>query len=92
MITEAENSLELIRKDTTWTITQADTLIIKDNQIDNLFDRLLAVKQEMLISQKQEKWEKYTKQIIYAYSNQKKEDGNKLSEKLKNLLIQRASG
>ena len=59
LITEAENSLELVRKDTTWTITQADTLIIKDNQIDNLFDRLLAVKQEMLISQKQEKWEKF---------------------------------
>jgi len=38
----------------------------------------------------QEKWGKYTKQIIYAYSNQKTEDGNKPSEKLKNLLIQRA--
>ena len=40
--------------------------------------------------EEQEKWEKYTKQIIYAYSNQKIEDGNKPSEKLKNLLIQRA--
>jgi hypothetical protein len=59
LITEAENSLELVRTDTTWTITQADSLLIKENQIDNLFDRLLAVHQEMLISRKEEKWEKF---------------------------------
>ena len=59
LITEGENSLELVRSDTTWRITQADTLLIKENQIKNLFDRLLAVKIEMLISRNEHKWEKF---------------------------------
>jgi hypothetical protein len=59
VITEGENSLELVRADTTWRITQADSLLIKENQIKNLFDRLLAVKMEMLISRNETKWEKF---------------------------------
>ena len=59
LITEAENSLELVRSDTTWRISQADTLLIKENQIKNLFDRLLTVKMEMLISRNETKWEKF---------------------------------
>ena len=59
LITEGDNALELVRSDTTWRITQADSLLIKENQIDKLFDRLLAVKQEMLISRKENKWEKF---------------------------------
>ena len=59
LITEAENSLELVRSDTTWHISQADTLLIKENQIKNLFDRLLTVKMEMLISRNETKWEKF---------------------------------
>ncbi len=59
LITEGDNSLELVRSDTTWRITQADTLLIKENQINNLFDRLLAVKMEMLISRNETKWEKF---------------------------------
>ena len=59
LITEGENSLELVRSDTTWRISQADTLLIKENQIKNLFDRLLTVKMEMLISKNQTKWEKF---------------------------------
>lgn len=59
LITEGDDSLELVRSDTTWRITQADTLLIKENQINNLFDRLLAVKMEMLISRNENKWEKF---------------------------------
>jgi hypothetical protein len=59
LITEGENSLELVRSDTTWRISQADTLLIKENQIKNLFDRLLTVKMEMLISRNETKWEKF---------------------------------
>ena len=59
LITEGEDSLELVRADTTWRITQADTLLIKENQITNLFDRLLTVKMEMLISKNETKWEKF---------------------------------
>ena len=39
LITEGDNALELVRSDTTWRITQADSLLIKENQIKNLFDR-----------------------------------------------------
>ena len=49
----------MIRSDTTWTISQADSLLIKENQIDKVFDRLLVVEQEMLITSKEEKWEKF---------------------------------
>ena len=59
LITEADVSLELVRSDTTWRISQADTLLIKENQISNLFDRLLTVKMEMLISRNETKWEKF---------------------------------
>ncbi len=59
LISEGDDSLELVRSDTTWRITQADSLLIKENQIKNLFDRLLAVKMEMLISKNETKWEKF---------------------------------
>ncbi len=59
VISEFDKSVELVRADSTWTISQADTLLIKENQIKNLFDRLLAVEQEMLITSKDEKWEKF---------------------------------
>jgi len=59
LISEGDDSLELVRSDSTWLITQADTLLIKENQINNLFDRLLAVKMEMLISRNETKWEKF---------------------------------
>ena len=59
VITEDDKLIELIRSDTTWTISQADSLLIKENQIDKVFDRLLVVEQEMLITSKEEKWEKF---------------------------------
>ena len=51
--------MELVRKDTTWSITQELTYKVKDNQIDKIFNRLLKVEQEMLITTKSEKWEKF---------------------------------
>jgi hypothetical protein len=59
VISENEKLIELVKKDTTWSITQADSLLIKENQIDKVFDRLLIVEQEMLMSSKEEKWEKF---------------------------------
>ncbi len=59
VISENDKLIELIRSDTTWIISQADSLLIKENQIDKVFDRLLLVEQEMLITSKEEKWEKF---------------------------------
>ncbi|MDP6168433.1 MAG: DUF4340 domain-containing protein [Candidatus Marinimicrobia bacterium] len=59
VISENDDTLELVRSDTTWSITQAGSLKVKDLQIGKFFDRLLTVEQEMLISSKSEKWEKF---------------------------------
>ena len=59
LLQENDKALELILNDTTWTITQADSFKVKDFQIDKIFDKLLKVEQEMLISSKSEKWEKF---------------------------------
>ena len=59
LITEHDDYVELVRKDTTWSITQELTYKVKDNQIDKIFNRLLKVEQEMLITTKSEKWEKF---------------------------------
>tara|TARA_B100001093_G_scaffold95722_1_gene87786 strand:+ start:254 stop:817 length:564 start_codon:yes stop_codon:yes gene_type:complete len=59
LLTEEDKKLELVRSDTTWKITQADSLTIKDFQVEKVFDRLLKVEQEMLISSKAEKWNKF---------------------------------
>ena len=59
LFTETDKMLELVRSDTTWGITQADSFEVKENQIEKIFDRLLKVEQEMLISSKPEKWSKF---------------------------------
>ena len=56
LIIDGTDSLELTRNDSTWTISQADTLIIKNNQIEKLFDRVLKVKKEVIVSKNPEKW------------------------------------
>ena len=37
------DTLDLVRTDSTWEISQADTLIVKNNQMENLFNRVLKV-------------------------------------------------
>ena len=59
LITEDDKQIELVRQDTTWSLTQELSFTVKDHQIDKIFDRLLKVEQEMLITSKSEKWEKF---------------------------------
>lgn len=56
---EDSKEIELVRKDSTWSISNVDSLIVKDNQIKKIFDRLLKVEKEILITNKEEKWEKF---------------------------------
>ena len=49
----------MVRQDTTWSLTQELSFTVKNHQIDKIFDRLLKVEQEMLITGKSEKWEKF---------------------------------
>ena len=58
-LSEDNKEIELIRKDSTWSISNVDSLIVKENQIEKIFDRLLMVEKEILITNKEEKWEKF---------------------------------
>tara|TARA_S200000501_G_scaffold379025_1_gene446703 strand:+ start:3264 stop:3833 length:570 start_codon:yes stop_codon:yes gene_type:complete len=59
LIIDKKDSLELVKNDTIWTITKAETLITKQNQVDNLYNRLLMVKKEFIVSENPNKWETY---------------------------------
>ena len=59
LISEENKEIELIRTDTIWSIKNVDTLIVKENQIDKVFDRLLKVEQEMEMTSRKEKWQKF---------------------------------
>lgn len=59
VIKENDKELEIVRMDTTWNITGSDSLVIKENQIDNFFNRVLSVKKDVLQSDNPEKWEKF---------------------------------
>ena len=53
------DTLDLIRTDSTWTISQADTLIIKNNQMEKLFSKVLKVQKELQVTKNPDKWEKF---------------------------------
>ena len=53
------DTLELVKTDTTWTMTQADTLILKDRQFNQLFERLIGGKYDMIVSNNIQKWSKF---------------------------------
>ncbi len=58
-LSENSKEIELIRKDSTWSISNIDSLVVKEDQIEKIFDRLLKVEKEILITNKEEKWEKF---------------------------------
>ena len=58
-LSEDNKEIELIRKDSTWSISNVDSLVVKEDQIEKIFDRLLKVEKEILITNKEEKWEKF---------------------------------
>ena len=58
-LSENSKEIELIRKDSTWSISNVDSLVVKEDQIEKIFDRLLRVEKEILITTKEEKWEKF---------------------------------
>ena len=58
-ISEKDKVLELIKNDSTWSIVQADTLIVKENQLDRFFDKVIVVEKEIQVTNKESKWEKF---------------------------------
>ena len=59
VLTENDKEIELFKIDTSWSLSQADSFVVKENQLQKIFDRLLKVERELLITSKEEKWEKF---------------------------------
>ena len=59
VLTEDDKEIELVKIDTSWSLSQADSFVVKENQLQKIFDRLLKVERELLITSKEEKWEKF---------------------------------
>lgn len=53
------DSLVLLKSDTTWSMPQADTLEIKDRQVNQFFDKLVNGSYDMVMSKNPKKWEKF---------------------------------
>ena len=58
-LSENDKEIELTKTDTTWSFSNNDSLVVKENQVDKIFNRLLKVEKEILITSKEEKWEKF---------------------------------
>ena len=59
VLSENDKEIELVKIDTSWSLSQADSFVVKENQLQKIFDRLLKVERELLITSKEEKWEKF---------------------------------
>ena len=53
------DSLVLVKTDTSWTMPQADTLEIRDRQIDQFFEKVVNGTYDMVMSKNPKKWEKF---------------------------------
>ena len=53
------DSLVLVKTDTSWTMLQADTLKMRDRQIDQFFGKVVNGTYDMVMSKNPEKWEKF---------------------------------
>jgi len=59
LIQANQEALELVRNDSTWSISGNDTLTVKERSISQFFDKVLNIKLETLMTTKQEKWATY---------------------------------
>ena len=60
LIQQDQEAIELSRVDTLWRISGNDTLEVKSRSMDNLFDKVLKVNRETIISKNPEKYGKYS--------------------------------
>ena len=60
LIQQGQEAIELSRADTLWRISGNDTLEVKSQSMDNLFDKVLKVNRGTIISENPEKYGKYS--------------------------------
>ncbi len=59
LIQSNQDAIELMKQDTTWTMTGIDTLVVKQNLISSLLDNIISLEIQMLMTQKEEKCSTY---------------------------------
>lgn len=60
LIQSGESAIQLEKQDTVWSIAGIDTLVIRQNRIDDLFDKVLEVKRTTIRSKKESYWINYS--------------------------------
>ncbi len=55
-----EDQLLLAKEDTSWTLADHDSLTLRPDRLQGLFDRVLIVRKETLVSVNSENWSKYS--------------------------------
>ena len=56
---ESGDSLVLVKSDTSWIMPQADTLDMKDRQINQFFEKIINGSYDMIVSKNPSKWGKF---------------------------------
>tara|TARA_B100001250_G_scaffold383351_1_gene377231 strand:+ start:225 stop:803 length:579 start_codon:yes stop_codon:yes gene_type:complete len=56
LLYQGENTIELFKENDNWKISGNDSLVIKENRIDEFFNKVLDTKKETLISENIKKW------------------------------------
>ena len=56
---ESADSLVLVKSDTSWIMPQADTLEIKERQINQFFEKIINGSYDMIMSKNPNKWSKF---------------------------------
>jgi len=59
VIKQKDQSITLVKSDSTWSIMDMDSLVMKDHQIKSFFDKVVSLEKEILISKNPEKWSKF---------------------------------
>jgi len=60
LIQQSDKAVELANENGEWSIAGNDTLMIRDDRIENLLNKVLAVKMETPVSKNPEKWGTYS--------------------------------
>ena len=60
LIQSGINAIQIEKQDTTWNIAGSDTLVIRQNRIEDLFEKVLEVKRTTVRSKKESNWINYS--------------------------------
>ena len=59
LIKSESATIEIQRVDTSWAITNNDSLVLKENILNTFFDKIFTLESETIMTKNSEKWSKY---------------------------------